>query len=75
MTIKEFLNWAGDVDAPTIDIEPNGNYCLEWYKEPNVVSVSISEGGQVYWAAIIDNQGFHGRSATKELREVIRAVQ
>jgi hypothetical protein len=43
-----------DTPKPTIGAEPDGDVTFEWYKTPQrLLSVSISRGGKLHYAALI----------------------
>jgi hypothetical protein len=46
---------------PSVGAEPDGHLTLEWYRHPHwTLSVSISPGGIVYYAALFGNSDVRG---------------
>ena len=50
-----------DMPLPSISAEPDGQLNFEWYQAPRrLLSVSISSGGTLYWAALIGSEDPRG---------------
>ena len=46
---------------PTVCAEPDGHLSFEWYKHTRrLLSVSISENGTLYWAALVGSEDSRG---------------
>ena len=50
-----------DAPLPSVSAEPDGQLNFEWYQSPRrLLSVSVSESGTLYWAALIGTEDPRG---------------
>ena len=58
----EFLDWIPSrLPKPEVSAHPDGQVGFEWWVGPRrVVTVSVNESGQVNYAALIEQDCFHG---------------
>jgi hypothetical protein len=74
------LSLPTDLPDPTPGAEPDGHLTLEWYLSPRrVVSVSVAPGGDLHWAALLDEESATGSSrftgtVPAELVDLVRRV-
>jgi hypothetical protein len=54
-----------DIPTPEISAEPDGHITLEWYRSPNVLSISISPENLIHYAALIDSSKKFGTETFK----------
>lgn len=51
----------GGTPLPSVTAEPDGQLNFEWYQSPKrLLSVSVSESGTLYWAALIETEDPRG---------------
>ena len=54
-------SFPSDITEPVVAHEPDGQINFEWYVNPRrLLTVSVSESGTHYWAALIDESDPRG---------------